>query len=81
MIGTLADRPVVAGEGLPRDGLAGSGGEQAQHVPLAVGEPHDLLPALELAACEVKAELSEAHGFQRRRRGGAGAAQDAGNAQ
>src|SRR5262249_7237476 len=59
--GALAGRAVVAGERLPRHRLAGGGGEQAQHVALAIRQPHDLLAALELPAPEMEAELAEAH--------------------
>src|SRR5260221_14121935 len=79
--GALAGRAVVAGERLPRHGLAGGGGEQAQHVALAIRQPHDLLAALELPAREMEPELAEAHRFHRRSRGRTGAAQNAGDAQ
>src|SRR5438445_7552012 len=61
--------------------LAGSRGEQAQHVALAIREPHDLLAALELTAREMEAEVAEAHRFHHRSRSRRGAAQNAGDAQ
>src|SRR5205807_1769744 len=79
--GALAGRAAIAGQRQSRHGLAGRTREQPQHVALTVGEADDLLAAPQLAARDVEAELAETHGLDWRRRGGAGAAQYAGDAQ
>src|SRR5437868_5636598 len=61
----------VAGELAARHGLAARGGEDAQHVALAVGEMDGFLAAAQFAAVEVideGAERDEFHPRHRRRR-------------
>src|SRR5262249_20581186 len=79
--GALADRAARPGERLARHRLARRRRQQPKHLALAIGEPDRVLAALELAAPEVKLEITEAHRFN----GGSGcwpaAAQDTGYAQ
>src|SRR5262249_56668753 len=75
-----ADGAAVAGERLPRHGLARPRRQQAQHLTLPIREPDDLLAAPQLPAREMEAEIAELHGLDRQG-GRPGAPQDAGDAQ